>query len=345
MPRTLHRDALPALARGFSLLGAGGGGSPWLLELVQRDADQWPVSIHEVAELDPATPCLAVAYAGSTLLLAERVPGLAPFALGIRAIERWLGYPVPAVCSLEAAGMNGLAALPLAADRMFVDADLMGRALPDFDQLSITVDALPGLVVACPTGDGGVTLIDNARPDDLERMVRTAINCAGGWSGVVVGGFTVGDLAAHGILGTHARAQTLGAGYLAAKSSRIDSLAESIGATVIGSGRIAELQADRRDPQVVAIDVRVHDGDVIRIVSRSELLACLRNGRVEAAAPTIIVALDALSHQVLLVHELTVGRHIAVLSLPAPDWWLATEERRAHVTPHRWGLDGLEEHR
>lgn len=343
MPRTLERDALPALARGFALLGSGGGGSPWILDLSLRGSAVWPVTIHEVSDLDPETPCMALAYAGATMLLDERLPDEAPFAPAIAALERWLGHPVPAVCSLEAGGMNGLTCLPLARERLWVDADLMGRALPDFDQVSLAVDGLRGLVAVGPTGAGGVVVIDGARSDDVETVLRAAITCAGGSAAVVIGGFTVGDLAEHGLPGTHARAQDLGERYLAAPQAGIEARAEAIGARLLGSGRITELRPDPLDLRVTAVEVRTAEGDTLRLVARSELLACMRNGVVEAATPTIVVAVDARTHDVLQVHELTEGRNIAVLSLPGPGWWYETADRRAVVSPGHYGLAALEE--
>ena len=362
MARNLERADLAALVRGVELLGSGGGGSAWVLQLGLLHADRWPIAMHDVGEVDPSTPCMAVAFAGSTMLISERLPDVDQFAPAITAIERWLGHPVPAVCSLEIGGMNGLAALPLATDRLVIDADLMGRALPDFDQLSVMVDALPDLVVASPTGGGGVSLVANARPDAVEAIVRTSLLRNGGWSSVVLGGFTVGDLIEHGLVGTQARAQHLGEQYLAAladpqgaelpadtptehtvtASVGIRSLATRIGATVIAAGRIAAIQSDPDDLRLSVIEVRSYDADVVRLISRTELLACMKNGRVEAASPTIIVAIDEVSRAILQVHELTVGRHIAVLSLSAPQWWTSTPERLAHVSPTRYGLPSLE---
>ena len=76
----LERDDLEALARGYALLGSGGGGSTTMLELILGTTAHWPLEIAPVDALDPATPCLGVAFVGSTMLLGERMPGAAPFA-------------------------------------------------------------------------------------------------------------------------------------------------------------------------------------------------------------------------------------------------------------------------
>lgn len=115
MVRTLEHAQLPALARGFSLLGSGGGGTTTLLELALADAAAWPITLYDLDDLDPALPCLGAAFVGSTMLLSERLPGEAPFTPLIAAAERWLGERIPVVCSLEGGGLNGLTQLSLGA--------------------------------------------------------------------------------------------------------------------------------------------------------------------------------------------------------------------------------------
>src|SRR6478609_6177290 len=83
----LQRDDLTALARGYALLGSGGGGSTTMLELMLAGAEGWPIEVSPVAALDPATPCLGVAFVGSTMLLGERLPGANPFARLLGAVE------------------------------------------------------------------------------------------------------------------------------------------------------------------------------------------------------------------------------------------------------------------
>src|SRR5260370_1432180 len=66
MARTLEHDRLPALARGFSLLASGRGRTTPMLALLLPDAPPCPIALHAVGELDPQTPSLAAAFAGST---------------------------------------------------------------------------------------------------------------------------------------------------------------------------------------------------------------------------------------------------------------------------------------
>lgn len=331
--RTLGPDRLPVLARGFSLLGSGGGGTTTLLELMAAQVLDGPVALHDVDEVDPRTPCVAIGFAGSTYLLGERVPPPDAFAPLLAAAERWTGVRAPAVCAMEGAGLNGLTPLLLVGDRMLVDADLMGRALPGIDQLSLLVDAVPGAIVVADTG-GGVMLVDSSRAGDAESLVRSSVIRAGGAGAVLVAGFTVGDLSVHGIPGTYTRALTLGAADVVT-----DDLAE---ARMLGSGRVSAVDAVPDDAFARSVELVGDDGALLRLVARSEFLAVTRDGETIAASPEILVAIDSVSGDVLQVDAVTLARHVRIVALAAPRWWSASTERLAHVVPAAYGLRGLE---
>lgn len=342
MPMTLEQAQLPALARGLALLGSGGGGATIVLELALADASRWPIEVYSIDELDPASPCLTAAFVGSTMLLGERLPGSTPFAPLIAAAERWLGHDVPTVCSMEGGGMNGLAPFTVAGERMIVDADLTGRAVPSLDQISLLVDRVPGVIATCDTGAGGVMLVQTDRPVDLERVIRSAIVQAGGVGGAVFAGFTVGDLVEHAIPGNIARALKLGVAFTSAMAAPFDELADALGARLLGHGRITAVEADERDPFVNCVDVAGMSGQLHRIITRSETLAFMTDGEVKAATPAIIVVLDAVSREILEVTDLTLARTVVVLEIPAPRWWYARPHRLAHVVPSVYGLEALD---
>lgn len=342
MVRTLKYAQLPALACGFSLLGSGGGGSTTLLQLALADAAVWPITVYDVEDLDPSLPCLSAAFVGSTMLFGERLPGEAPFTPLIHAAERWLGERIPAVCTLEGGGMNGLTSLLLANERTVVDADLTGRAVPDLDQMSLLVDRVPGVFATCDTGVGGVLLVQTDRPLDLERVIRSAVIQAGGTGGALFAGFTVGDLVEHAVHGSITRALELGTAFATAASAPLSELAETLGGRVLGQGRITAIEMDTLDPHVSTVQVDGAAGEIHRIVSRSETLAFLTDGRLEASAPTIIVVLDAISRDILEVTDFTMARNISILELPAPEWWSGSAERMRHVVPSAYGLAELD---
>lgn len=342
MPWTLDRADLAPLGLGASLLGGGGGGNPRLMSLSARESAVWPVAVHAVDELDASTPCVAVGVGGSTTVFGERLPHAELFAEAIATIDRWTGTTAGAVCMTEVGGMNALAALPLAHQLRLVDADLMGRALPALDQFTLLADDVPGLVVAISAWTRGTLLMTDARPTDVEQVLRAAFQAAGGWAGIVIGGFRVGDLVDHAIGGGLARALELGSTWGSGQMD-IRERITSIGATALGIGRVTAIEHDRSDVRVRTVDIAAADGAVIRVVTRDEALACMVNGRVVARAPQIIDVVDPQSGAVLQVEEIAVGKSVAVLALDAPSWWLERSDRLAKALPSRYGLVGLDE--
>lgn len=341
MPWTLELDELPALSKGAALLGGGGGGVPRLMALSAVEAASWPVTVHTLDEVEPSTPCVAVGIGGSTMVFGERLPQSDLFAEAIATIDRWTGTPARAVCLSEVGGMNALSALPLAHELQLVDVDLMGRALPQLDQFTLLADDVPGLVVAISAWTRGTLLMTDVRPADVEQVLRAAFQAAGGWAGVVIGGFTVGDLEEHGIAGGLSRALEVGAAW-DAEPMPIESRIAAIGAQQLGIGRVTSVEHDAADVRVRTFGITAPDGALLRLITRDETLACMVDGRVLARAPQIIDVVDPQTGSVLQVDDIAVGKSVAVLALEAPSWWTQDAERLARVVPSRYGLEGLD---
>ncbi|MEU8282088.1 S-methyl thiohydantoin desulfurase domain-containing protein [Micrococcus luteus] len=338
----LERGHLDALALGFSLLGSGGGGSTYTIELALARSTALPLTVQDVDEVDPGTPCAAVGIIGSTMLLRERLFDESACAQVLAAAERWLGHRVPALCLLEGGGLNGLTPLLFAGERRVIDADLTGRALPSLHQISLFADHVPGLVAACETGAGGVMVTQTDRAIDVERILRTAILQAGGVGCAVFAGFTVGDLCEHSVTGNLSTALRIGRTFERHQREAAPNLAAALGGRVLGEGRVAAIQTDAEDRFAHTVLIDGPTGEVGRMITHTEHVAYLIDGCVEAAAPAIIVALDARTRDVIEVIDIRVGQHVLVLEIPAPAWWTATPARTRLVSPSSYGLNELQ---
>ncbi len=342
MALTLTAADLPLLSAGASFCGTGGGGSPKLTELMVRAAFSEPIETFLPADLPPETQCFAPAFAGSTLLLSERLPSHDDFGQLIAVAERWIGARLEAACSFEAGGMNALTPFLFAGERLIIDADCSGRAVPTLDRTSLYIARLPGLFAVCSTGAGGVALITSERAKDVDGLMRAAMIQSGGAGAVLFAGFTARDLETASLHGHLARSLEFGRALLETASAPVSTLADRLGATLVGEGRIVSLTQDSRDPHVHAAEVAGRNGSVIRLVSRSEHLAVLVDGETVAAAPEYIVAVDVLSRELIEVTDLRLHRHVAILTRPADDWWRDFPQRAAKLFPSSYGLTGLD---
>ncbi len=342
MPFTITADDLPIISAGAAFCGSGGGGSPRHVELMLSRSFGGPASAFSPDELDARTPCFAPAFAGSTMLLEERLPELDAFAPLIEVAERWIGERLDAVCSLEGGGTNALTPFFFSDDRTLVDADCSGRAVPTLDRSTLFLDRVPGLFAVCGTGAGGISLVRSDRASDVDQLMRASIIQAGGVGYILVAGFTAGDLVAHSIHGHLRQSLRIGAALVDTRAGTLAELASRIGADLIGQGRVLGISQDRADPHVHTTEIGGEDGAVLRLVGRSEYLAVLADGEPVAAAPDFIVALDAQSRELIEVTELRLNRDIAILTLPADDWWRGDPVRARSAFPSSYGLQGLD---
>lgn len=342
MPFTVSAEDLPIISAGASFCGSGGGGSPRHVELMLGRGFDGPATAFLPAELDPDTRCFAPAFAGSTMLLAERLPGLDAFDPLIEVAERWIGGRLDAVCSLEGGGTNALTPFFFSDDRTLIDADCSGRAVPTLDRSTLFLDRVAGLFAVCGTGANGVSLIRSDRAEDVDRLMRAAMIQAGGVGRILVAGFTAGDLVEHSIHGHLRRSREIGAALGETAAGSLEDLASRIGATLLGQGRVLGISQDRSDPHVHTTEIGGGDGAVLRLVARSEYLAVLADGEPVATAPDFIVALDALTRELIEVTELRLNRHVAILTLRADGWWRGAPGRARSVFPSSYGLQGLD---
>lgn len=340
MPWHLDRTDLPAYVAGVGLLSSGGGGRAGGFALTRAHGCDYPMVVHEVEDLDPSTPCVAVGFGGSTALQSERLPGSAPFAAAFAAVGRWTGTAPGAVCPAEIAGASGLSVLGAAPDLDLVDADLMGRGFARIDQFTLFADRLPGLVLAVETGDGGVLLHADPRPADAERILRSAFHAAGGWAGLVVGGFTVGDLRGHAVIGSMRRALVLGEAWTARRGAPLARRAEAVGGRLLGSGRVT-VSSRADDARTRSFALTRDDGSILRVLHRDDFLSAAVDGSPVANTPDIIDVLNSITGEALQVDEVADGHHLAVLTLPAPDFWTAKPHRAASVDLAAHGLGDL----
>lgn len=187
-----------------------------------------------------------------------------------------------------------------------------------------------------------MALVETDRAIDIERIVRAATVQAGGAGGMVFAGFTVGDLREHSVVGNAAHALKLGQAFLSAATGPLGDLAGALGGRLLAEGRITAIEIDERDPHVTVFGIEGSAGEVHRLVARSESLALMTDGRLEAAAPDLVVVLDAISRDILEVPHLSMGRYVAVAHLDGPEWWSQSAERLRHVVPSAYGLAELD---
>jgi DUF917 family protein len=349
MTEWLRPVDVDAFLLGASLLGSGGGGEAGVWAHRVRAA--LPAGGMELLSLDDAQDrglgwVAPVGMVGATSVLVEKLPHGGEIAEAVGASRRWNGLPVDALMPVEAAGLNAALAVTAAAelDLPLLDVDLMGRALPRFDQLSLVVTGSRAIRSAALAETGGqVIVLDHSTPSMLERTVRAYVSVAGGWAGASFGPVPVAELAGRSCEGTLARAVRLGRA-LEEVSSSGDSepaaVAHALGGTVLGAGRVVDVaRGPVRQPSRSRFAVAARTGPVLRIEAENEYLLVLVDGEPAVSCPELILVLDRRTARPIAVDRLRSGDDVQVLALPGPTWWWESPERLEAVGPRAFGLD------
>ena len=173
----IDEEVLPALARGCSVLGAGGGGDVHTGLLACRQAVQTygpvpVVDLDALADDDMIMPC---GYIGAPTVSIEKLGSSHEGEWLREGLQQLTGRSVAALMAAEIGGSNGLQPIGWAASLglPIADADGMGRAFPEVPQVTMEIagiDPSPSVL----TDERGNRLTINASDGHwLERIART----------------------------------------------------------------------------------------------------------------------------------------------------------------------------
>jgi DUF917 family protein len=354
MTEWLRPEDVDAFLLGATLLGSGGGGEARVWSHRVRSslpAGGMPLLSLEDAQNRGLGRVAVVGMVGATSVLVEKLPHGGEIAEAVGASRRWNGWPVEALMPVEAAGLNAALAVAAAAelDLPLLDVDLMGRALPRFDQLSLVVAGSDTIRSAALAESGGqVLVLDHSTPSMLERAVRAYVSVAGGWAGASFGPVQVSELAGRSCEGTLTRAVRLGQALESVTGSEASTtaviapsvVAQALGGLVLGAGRVVEVDRGlvphlNRSRFTVA----ARTGPVLRIEAENEYLLVLVDGEPAVTCPELILVLDRRTARPIAVDRLRSGDDVQVIALPGPTWWWEAPERLLSVGPRAFGID------
>ncbi|RKT83647.1 hypothetical protein SAMN05421805_110147 [Saccharopolyspora antimicrobica] len=338
---------VPALERGVSLLGSGGGGDTVTATalLLSRLAAGHRTALTPVGELSGDARVVPIGVIGATAVFAEKLPSGAEFRAALAAIERWTGHRADALVSIEVGGLNGVVPLVVGGQLGLpvVDADLSGRGVPRLDQLSVAAagKGLTPVVLAEPGGQ--VLVLAEGTSIEVERTARAFLAGSGGWAVLALAPIPASELPKCAIPGTMGAALSLGRQALSADA---EELAAATGGRVLGLGRVVEVsrrpgpgEHGRTGFARGSATVRDHRSQsLLRLEMENEYLFAMRDGEPVASTPDVLAVLDHRTGVPILCDVIRRGVEVTVLQLPAAGFW--TDPRRLQVlAPRAYGID------
>lgn len=349
MRRLSDRAQLADIAHGAAILGTGGGGDPYVGEMLARRAVEThgPVPLVSIDEVADDARIATVACLGAPTILREKLPAGTEGSTAFRALESYLGASFTHVLPVEVGGLNSMIPVAVAAEMglPLIDADLMGRAFPEFQMVLATLAGISGspLAMADEKGNAGVfSAIDNSW---AERFARSVSIDMGAMSFVASYSMTGQQLRTCGVPGTITFAQSLGEAARRAVDSvggPVEVLRVALSAVLLLDGKVTDVNRESRGgfSRVICRIQGTGDyaGTELRLHAQNEFLLAEGEGGTRACTPDLLIALESDTGHPITAEEIRYGMRVSLLAAPCDPRW-RTEQGLALAGPRYFGYD------
>jgi DUF917 family protein len=342
-------DVLESISIGAAVLGAGGGGDPYIGKLMARQAiaDHGQPVIMNVNDVADDAFCCTVGSMGAPTVAIEKLAGGTELIAALRALEAHHGRAFTHLTSFEVGGMNSM--LPIVAAAVtglpLVDCDGMGRAFPELQMCTPTLAGIPVAPVALADERGNTVLLDAVDNRSAERLARAVTIEMGAVSYIALSTQTGAQVRETMIPDTLALARRIGDAMRSARLTNGDpagAVAAAGGGRVLFDGKVADVS--RRTVAGFARGaLRIEgagddSGSVVEIEFQNENLIAWRDGTAIATVPDLIVLVDAETGQPITTEDVRYGNRVVVLGLPCDERW-CSPAGLAVVGPRAFGYD------
>lgn len=337
------------LAIGAAVLGAGGGGNPYLGALLAKLAirEHGPVELVTVDEVAGDALVVPIAGMGAPTVGVEKLPRGDEHVRALRALESYLGRPVTHTVSIEAGGSNSTVPFRAAAELGIpvVDADGMGRAFPEIQMVTATVYGVSATPMALADEKGNTAIIDTIDNHWAERLARSLTIDMGCVAKIALYPLSGRQLQEVMIPGTISLAEQLGRLIRQTRAAHGDPIAAilgRLGGYRLFDGKISDVER-RTETGFARGQARITGagddaGSSLAIRFQNEHLAAVRDGEVVASVPDLIIVLDAETGAPITTEQLRYGFRVTVIAGPCDFRW-RTAEGLALVGPRAFGYD------
>ena len=338
------------IALGAALLGAGGGGDPYVGKLVAIGAVQecGPVTMLEPDEVPDDALVVPIAMMGAPTVLCEKAIGGGEYKTLYDTVSTFYGKPIYAFMPIEAGGVNSM--LPIAAAARLglplVDCDGMGRAFPELQMVTFTIGGGSATPMAMVDEKGNSCIFRTVTNKWTEEMARAVTMACGGSVSVSLYAMDGKFMKKYGVRGIVTRSETLGSAIRKVKEVTDKTPEEAFLEITEGyklfKGKICdvlrEVRAGFNFGKVVLEGIGDYKGGSAYVEFQNENLSAVVNGELLATTPDLICLVDTETFTPVPTDALKYGKRVMVVGLKCFPLW-RTEEGLKLVGPRYFGLD------
>ena len=328
-------ETIKDLTRGAVLLGTGGGGDPYIGQLLlqQEVREGRCVEIIDADDLDDDALVVSVAGIGAPTVLVEHLQAKGVCRSLLEKMEKHLGRKVDAIIPAEVGGLNSIIPLALGAQvgLPVVDGDGMGRAFPHIEMVTYSVYGSRACPMVIENELGDSIIIEHATSDrKVEDIARVVTGALGAMVYSALYPMSGADVRKKAILGSMSYCLEIGRGIREARAGYddpFDGLMKILDrpeidrhARVLFDGKIVDIQRETRDGwHFATVNMRSLDGsdDSFLIETQNEYLVARKNGEITCIVPDLIATLDRESAEPVTGEKLKYGQRLRIIGLSA----------------------------
>ena len=338
------------IALGAALLGAGGGGDPYVGKLIAIGAVQecGPVTILDPDEVPDDALVVPIAMMGAPTVLCEKAIGGEEYKTLYETVSAFYGKPIYAFMPIEAGGVNSM--LPIAAAARLglplVDCDGMGRAFPELQMVTFTIGGGSATPMAMVDEKGNSCIFRTVTNKWTEEMARAVTMACGGSVSVSLYAMEGRFMKEYGVHGLVTRSETLGSAIRKVKEVSDKTPEEAFLEITEGyklfQGKICDVLRDVRNGfnfgKVLLDGIGDDKGRSAYVEFQNENLTAVVDGKLLATTPDLICLVDIETFIPVPTDALKYGKRVMVVGLKCFPLW-RTEAGLKLVGPRYFGVD------
>ncbi len=348
--RQIGLNEVEDIARGAALLGAGGGGDPYIGKLVTVGAIQecGPVTLLDPEEVPDDALIAPFAMMGAPTVLAEKSLSGEEYKALFDIMSNRFGKKIYATMPMEAGGLNSM--LPIAtAARLglpMVDCDGMGRAFPELQMVTFTIGGISATPMGLADEKGNVVMMETITNKWTEDIGRAITMACGGSVSITLFPMTGKQMKEYGVKGIVTRSQKLGEAIRNVKNvtdkTPEEAFLEFTEGFKLFKGKICDVLRETRGAfnfgKVVVEGIGECKGNQAYVEFQNENLACYVNGEIVATTPDLICLVDTETFNPVPTDALKYGKRVMIVGLKCFPMWRIPEGIEL-VGPRYFGVD------
>lgn len=348
--RKIGLSEIEDIALGAALLGAGGGGDPYVGKLVAVSAvrECGPVTLLDPEEVPDAALVVPIAMMGAPTVLSEKGIGGNEYKTLYNMVSQFYGKEIYAFMPIEAGGVNSM--LPIAAAaRMglpLVDADGMGRAFPELQMVTFTIGGMSATPMALTDEKGNSVIFDTITNKWTEELARAVTMSCGGSVSVSLYVMEGKMLKKYAVKNIITRSEMLGRAIRNLKNSGDDTPEEAFFKATEGfklfKGKIVDVLRETRGAfnfgKIILEGIGEYREHQAYVEFQNENLLAGVDGEIVITVPDLICLVDAETFTPITTDALKYGKRVFVVGLKCFEMW-RTPKGLELVGPRYFGCD------